>query len=959
MSGEEKRANATGHGLVSPDIGLRRERLIRNLDRVSGGRLGLVVGPAGYGKTTLVADWAGSFPGPVAWYRVHAGDRAGDVVTRLASDWEVRLDDRPPTVLALLEHLRQTEQHHLLVIDDEHQLRDDSARLAVEQLAQESPQRTAIVISSRTTPGLDLMHREVSAHPVVVSEDDLRFRSWEVESLFRDIYLSPLLPEDAAALARLTEGWAAALNLFHLSTSGQTPAQRRHAVRSLSGRSRYAWGYLSRQMLAGLTADRGDFLRRTAVFEIMTAARCDTLLERTDSQHVLESLVAQHVLTSTDDGGITFRYHEVLRRHLEADLEATLGLPGLRAWYRRAAELLETEGALNEALRVRARAGDWVGVRATLLVSGDRIDPDQGSWTGLLPEWMVHDDPWIAVAEAERLLSDGHLEAAVGLARGAVDRLDHPAGQERARDVLVRARPWMTLEGTPARRWYEQVAEALRHLPATNRPPRLAQHPVDDIVARPFVCLLRGDVTGAEQAAVHAEAHTTPSSPASLALDLLKAVIAVLDGREHPDVVAEAVAARTEIDDMGWFARAACAVRAGTQPDEDQAVQDTARAVGLCDRLGDEWGAAWAATMAGLRSVDAEEVVEHLWRDEATSRLEQLGAHVPAAWMKALDALTRARHRADDAQERAREALAAAQAVGCPGAQATSLAALGAAEHNPGHLRAARALADEAGVTFRPWEVPASGSARHQDSRLVPCEARLFGGFDLFTFGHRICLGVLRPRVRQLLHILVLHAGEPLHRERLAEMLWPEADPDLSVHRLQVAVSSLRRLLDAESGLEGEIVQRDGLSYVLRLPQDSVVDVAQFTQALARARVAHRDGRDVETITALQEAVDLHHGDLLPEDGPAEWVAETRESLRTEAAAASALLARLLATRDPRAALEAAERAVGLDHYNDEAWHLLIHLHRHLGDTAMAQRTASMYQEVLRDLGVSPAATRG
>jgi DNA-binding SARP family transcriptional activator len=362
--------------------------------------------------------------------------------------------------------------------------------------------------------------------------------------------------------------------------------------------------------------------------------------------------------------------------------------------------------------------------------------------------------------------------------------------------------------------------------------------------------------------------------------------------------------------------------------------------------------------MAGLRSVGAEEVVEHLWRDEATSRLEQLGAHVPAAWMKALDALMRARHRADDAQGRAREALAAAQAVGCPGAQATSLAALGAAEHNPGHLRAARALADEAGVTFRPWEVPASRSARHQNSRLVPCEARLFGGFDLFTFGHRVCLSDLRPRVRQLLHILVLHAGEPLHRERLAEMLWPEADPDLSVHRLQVAVSSLRRLLDAESGLEGEIVQRDGLSYVLRLPQDSVVDVQQFTQALARARVAHRDGRDDETITALQAAVDLHHGDLLPEDGPAEWVAETRESLRTEAAAASALLARLLATRDPRAALEAAERAVGLDHYNDEAWHLLIHLHRHLGDTAMAQRTTSMYQEVLRDLGVSPGATR-
>lgn len=959
MSGGATRAGDVGRGRVSPDAGLRRDRLVRSLDRVAEGRLGLVVAPAGYGKTTLVASWAGTFPGPVAWYRARASDGADAVLTRLSADWQVALPGGPPTVSSLLEHLHRDDDPHLLVIDDVQSLRDDDARLTVERLAQESPHRTAIVIGSRTTPDLDLVHGEVSAHPVVVGEDDLRFRSWEVESLFRDVYESPLLPEDAAALARLTEGWAAALHMFHLSTSGLPPAQRRLAVRSLAGRSRYAWRYLSRQMLAGLSADRSDFLRRTAVFEVLTARRCDTLLGRTDSQQVLEDLVARQALTSTDDGGLTFRYHEVLRRHLEADLEATIGLPALREWYRRAAELLEADGALDEALRVRARAGDWAGVRATVLVAGDRIDSGRESWTGLLPEWLLHDDPWIELVEAERLLSDGQLESAASVARRAAERLDDPRGQERARDVVGRARAWSTLEGTPARRWYEQVAEALRHLPSTGRPTRPAQNAVDDILARPFVFLLRGDVAGAEEAAVHAEAHTTPSSHAALALDLLKSVTAVLDGRQHPDVVTEAVAAQTEIDDVGWFARAACAVRAGTQRDEDQAVQDSARAVGLCDRLGDSWGAAWAAAMAGLRSVATSGEDEHAWLDEATGRLEQLDAHVPAAWTRALGALAQARRTSSDAAPLAREALAAAHAAGCPGAQATALAALGSAEQDSGHLRAARALADETGVTFRPWQA-AVGSSRRPHPRLVPYQAVLFGGFDLSTFGRHVELGGLRPRARQLLHILALHTGEPVHRERLAEMLWPEASPDVSIHRLQVAVSSLRRLLEADpSGPEGEVLRRDGLSYVLRLPEGSQVDVHEFTRALHRARDARRAGRADETITALQAALDLYRGDLLPEDGPAEWVADSRESLRTEAAAAGALLARLLAARDPRVALGVAERAVGIDQYNDEAWNLLIHLHRHLGDTAMVQRTTAMYEEVLRDLGVSPGTTRG
>ncbi len=146
----------------------------------------------------------------------------------------------------------------------------------------------------------------------VVTADDLRFRSWEVEALFRDVYREPLPPDDIAALARRTEGWAACLQLFHLSTQSRPLSDRRRALRALAGGPRFARTYLARTVLEELPQRLRTFLTRTCVFEVLTAQRCDRLLDTTDAQQRLEELEGLGALTTSTDGGQTFRYHEVL-----------------------------------------------------------------------------------------------------------------------------------------------------------------------------------------------------------------------------------------------------------------------------------------------------------------------------------------------------------------------------------------------------------------------------------------------------------------------------------------------------------------------------------------------------------------------------------------------------------------------------------------------------------------------
>jgi DNA-binding SARP family transcriptional activator len=243
-----------------------------------------------------------------------------------------------------------------------------------------------------------------------------------------------------------------------------------------------------------------------------------------------------------------------------------------------------------------------------------------------------------------------------------------------------------------------------------------------------------------------------------------------------------------------------------------------------------------------------------------------------------------------------------------------------------------------------------------------PAGARLrvqcLAGFAVHLDGDRIDWSAVRPRARALLRLLAVHAGTLVHREVLTDALWPDLNPAAATHNLHVAVSSLRKLLEPGTPRgRGRVLVRDGDAYGLVLPAGGHCDVAALRADLDRARAAGLAGDQVGQLAALRAAVSGYAGDLLPEDGAAEWVVREREDLRHRTAAAAATLAALeLATGDTTAALAAAQRSVAVDPYADEGWRLLIEVHDRDGDLGAASRARQGYGRMLAELGVQPAA---
>jgi DNA-binding SARP family transcriptional activator len=216
-------------------------------------------------------------------------------------------------------------------------------------------------------------------------------------------------------------------------------------------------------------------------------------------------------------------------------------------------------------------------------------------------------------------------------------------------------------------------------------------------------------------------------------------------------------------------------------------------------------------------------------------------------------------------------------------------------------------------------------------------------------------LSAVKPRVRKLLHLLALHTEQPVHREVLIESLWPEADRESGARNLHVAVSSLRQLLAV--GSRGEMIQivREGEEYRLKLPPGSHADVETFAGSVEEGRRSRATGDEAGAIRSLSAALDLYAGDLLPEDGPAEWVLGDRESLRARAVEAAGALAELLVPGDAAGAARACERGLSIDRCRDSLWRTLQRAHELAGNYAAGADARRRYERVLADLGVDPS----
>lgn len=911
--------------------GLARLRLEERLLGPEAPPTGLVLGPPGSGKTTLLSWAAARATAPCAWYRADAEDRDEAALARhlayavhgvgVGGDalggtggWADGID----SVAGLVATLQAETTPLLVVLDDVHELAGLPAEQALERFVRLRPRHVRLLLGSRRPPAVNVSRLLVSGELVQLDAEDLRFRSWETEELFRAVYRQPLSPETAAALTRRTGGWAAGLQLFHLGSGGLGRVEREQAVAELSGRSRLIRSYLTRNVLSGLDARRRRFLLLTSALGVLTGEACDELLGDTGSAAVLDELEQQHFFTSSLDDGRTFRYHQVLQTHLEVVLSDELGEEAVRALHARSAALLERSGRVAAAVRAYARAADWTAL-ARLLPSSPapQLPDDVVGWSG-----VNLDDPGLLLAWARRLLANGQLPEAVDAYRRAeasmddLDFRDRCAADRRVASTFTAVPP--DLRGSAAGH-AQRLAGELRGATTDLRGRKVWTTGLGRAVA----ALFAGDLAGCREdlALARHEPEAPPVQP--LAVALLAELENALTDRRPPSLAAlDDVVSAAETAGMPWVARLARGLQAAALLLRDPSVGHRAACADLLDDLdqrGDPWSRLLLGTAVGAAALLSGE--------------EQTG----------VDALGRAR--------------VSATALDAPVLDAW-LAVLLGPRPVPGasrvptwedSLRRARLLGIDVPAALehglRPWDATASAIVTGGDRVLL----RTLGGFGVEVEGRELGWTSLRPRAQSVLMMLAAQHGRGVHRERLVDALWPDVAIGPGVRSLQVSVSSIRQCL-AAAGLGDGALDRRGEAYVLRLPgcEDQCAAFEELAHQADRSAAA---GRHADALDARMQALARYGGDLLPEAGPAEWVVGGRARLATLALRVATGAAELALRLDEvPVALVAATRAVELDAYSDVGWALLGAAHERNGDVTAAAVVRREHDRVSAEL---------
>jgi LuxR family transcriptional regulator, maltose regulon positive regulatory protein len=308
-----------------------RPRLLQRLRAATVREFVLVCAPAGFGKSTLLAEWVQVDRRPVAWLSLDEGDndpvrfwrhiaaamdRARPGVAERASllVGDPTSSSFMPAVTALVNDLAESAEDVVLVVDDYHLIHAQHVHRSVEFLLEHLPGSLRLVVASRSDPPLPLARLRARGQSAELRAADLRFTPAEAAQLMA-ASTGLDLPEDVvAALGERTEGWVAGLQLAALSLQGRRDVEG--FVAEFSGSHRYVLDYLTEEVLDRQPPDIRTFLLETSVLDRLSGALCDAVLERRDSQLLLESVERANLfLLPLDDERRWWRYH-----HLFADL---------------------------------------------------------------------------------------------------------------------------------------------------------------------------------------------------------------------------------------------------------------------------------------------------------------------------------------------------------------------------------------------------------------------------------------------------------------------------------------------------------------------------------------------------------------------------------------------------------------------------------------------------------------
>jgi LuxR family transcriptional regulator, maltose regulon positive regulatory protein len=484
----------------------RREWVSRDelVSQVAGasGRLLLVEAPAGFGKTTLVAQWhlSPTESRPFAWVSLDRGDNDPRRLWRhvawalqgvcpgfsaaivLAALRDQPLDFAGAVLPLLVNELADLPEPVVLVLDDYHVISERDCHDQLAALLLHLPPAVQLVLVTRAEPPLPLARLRAAGELAEVRAVDLRFASAHAAELVATVAGLQLSPADLAELVDLTEGWPAGISLMALSLRGH--ASPSSVIRQFSGDSGFVGDFLVEEVLSHQPDTVRQFLTRTSILSRFCAPLCDAVTGSADAAEIIDLIEQQNLfIVPLDDTRRWFRYHHLFGRMLRGELSRSE--PGIvPTLHERASGWHRRSGSIDEAISYAYAASDVAGVINLITrhwyayVSSGRVATVH-SWLSLLGDGAVGADPvavhcaawvaalsgdraslrrWLPIVEASEF--QGALPDGIRSMQSSAALLQGTFGFEGIGPMRTAAARATTLENDPASPWHGMAQAA-------------------------------------------------------------------------------------------------------------------------------------------------------------------------------------------------------------------------------------------------------------------------------------------------------------------------------------------------------------------------------------------------------------------------------------------------------------------------------------------------------------------
>lgn len=397
-------------------------------------KLTLVCAPAGFGKTTLLAEWvATASTRLMAWVSLDQGDNdpalfwtylitalhniqpglGGQSLSLLQSAQSPAIES---VLMTLLNELTAVEEEVVLILDDYHAIATQTIHDGVGFLLSHLPLQVHLIIASRADPPLSLARLRSQGDLTELRVSDLRFTADEAAAFLNQVMGLEIAAAEVSALEQRTEGWIAGLQLAALSLRGREDVA--DFVTAFSGDDRYIVDYLLEEVLQRQPEPVRRFLLQTAILDRLSGSLCeavsDAVTGQNGGQEMLEALERSNLfIIPLDNKRQWYRYHHLFADVLQARAK---GLEQMCSLHRQASEWYEQNGFFSDAIRHALTAQEFE--RAAGLI--EQIWPTMRrrqrettvlGWITSLPDAVIRNRPVLSVVYALVLLNDGQLDA--------------------------------------------------------------------------------------------------------------------------------------------------------------------------------------------------------------------------------------------------------------------------------------------------------------------------------------------------------------------------------------------------------------------------------------------------------------------------------------------------------------------------------------------------------------------